>query len=101
MPTFFGLNNGSDAITVEKRKIHELLSLVVKGFSYADAYRLSLNERRYMIDLLNDNVKETTNTSAEMNELAKKSKIRKIDITENKLKEEHQVNDQRTRKKAK
>jgi tRNA splicing endonuclease len=103
MLAFFGLNNGFDAINIEKRKIHELLTLTIKGkIGYSDAYKLSLSERRYMIDLLTDNVKETTDKAVEMDQLArlaKEKKIRKIEITENKLIQEKQINDQRKRAK--
>lgn len=103
MLAFFGLNNGSDAINIEKRKIHELLTLTIKGkIGYSDAYKLSLSERRYMIDLITDNVKDVSEKATEMNNLARMNKdnrIKKIGITENKLIQKKQIND-KTRSKS-
>lgn len=45
--------NSSDALDIQKRKMHELMYLVYNGkMTYSDAGQLSISERRYIIDML-------------------------------------------------
>lgn len=82
MPAFFGLINGSDAVNIQKRKIHEIMTLVINGkMTYSDAYNLPLSERKYIIDLLQKSNQKEKQQAAKVNSNSSGKKIKRIGIS--------------------